>query len=142
MYSRAIQFLIATAIFALSGFSVTAIPVNAWAGSVTFVAPEVVVIEEPSKERSVFKLSGSQRNKIERAKDYGRSRALAAILVARMAKLGLTKGGPKAVSRVAKKLGKNWCGSCKGTNGRIARKLAISGPEFKDGITALITASF
>ncbi len=142
MYPKASQFLIVVAIFALSVFSFTIIPMQANAGAVTFVAPEVVAIEEPSKERSMFRLTTGQRNKIMRAKDYGRSRVFAEILVARLTKLGLTKGGTKAVSRMAKQLGKNWCGPCKSRNGRLVRKLSISGPEFKDGITAMITASF
>ncbi len=142
MNPRASQFIFAAVIFALTVFSITAIPMQARAGNVTFVAPETVAIEEPSRERSIFRLTKGQRNKIMQAKDYGRSKVFAAILVARLAKLGLTKGGSKAVSRMAKQLGKSWCGPCKSRNGRLVRKLSISGPEYKDGITAMITASF
>ena len=142
MYPRASQFLIAAAIFALSVFSVAGIPDQARAGNVTFVAPNVVAIEEPSRKKSSFRLSSSQRKKIERAKDYGRSKVFAEILVARLVKLGLTKGGSKAVSRMARQLGKSWCGPCKSRNGVLVRKLSISGPEFKDGISAFITADF
>ncbi len=35
-----------------------------------------------------------------------------------------------------------WCGKCNENDGRVQHKYGISGPEFKDGISAFITASF
>jgi len=104
---------------------------------------DVIVEKDPSVVPIMhFSLTDPQMKKFNAMKGMDRSRFLASVLVAHLAKKGLSKGGPKAVASLTEQLGNSWCGKCEPAKGGPARKLAIKGSEYKDGISAFITAKF
>ena len=100
----------------------------------------IAILKAPaSRPATKFSLTGRQIKRFNHLKGVGRSKYLASIIVAHLAKKGLTKGGLGAVTSMTRILGKSWCGPCKYDK---PRKVSIHGPNFKNGITAMISAEF
>ncbi len=121
-------------------FSVSPQLVRAEGGEDPIPGIDVIVEKDPSVVPIMnFSLSNEQIKQFNHLKGMDRSQYLASILVAHLAKKGLTKGGSGAVASLTKQIGKSWCGPC--VHGR-PHKVSIQGPKFKNGITAMISAKF
>lgn len=81
-----------------------------------------------------FSLTAREIKQFNTLKGEARSRYLAKVMADRMGKFGDSRQISKAFS---KSIGDSWCGSCQSVETRID-----GGPEFRDGISAFITASF
>jgi len=135
------HFLIATAALAMAATLHGTLPAIAdgqrTAGRTDF---QNLVIVLKGDINTKISLSKSQMEKFNRMKMDNRSAYIDEI-ISRALKSGDTNDKGASEYFYADR-GAFWCGKCNENDGRVQHKYGISGPGFKDGISAFITASF
>lgn len=91
-----------------------------------------------------YKASSGTLKVFNKMQGSARSSFLTKLLVKELNAQTKHKNWDKSLPALREKMGARWCGPCKLIEGRTIRKIEFDQvpPEFKDGISAFITASF